>query len=274
MAAAVTARLRGLQPGSQAKPPDPEEWRVDNETIIDQVIGEIGQTTLRYHLFLSHRQVGGGAQVGELDEIWKSIGLKCWRDVAQPHPDETAMIRGVAESSVFTLYLTKDALSKYVLLEAWAAMKLRKPVIVLADDDSRKPSYAGGSVEEATNGWPQDLIEYFWTGKFVTWGGQPMAWNIWDQNAKLKTMLDCCVLWESQGRAQIPEAPDPSMPGCSSWTDALGALSTRGADRPPSAVPEEDQDLLDRTLNRSASLLSSPELTSSRTASAELGGSE
>ena len=136
------------------------QWREQNEMIIRRVLDDLGpRGILRYHLFLGHRQRGGGSQVGELYEIWKSLGVTCWRDLAQIRQDTTAMIRGVAESSVYTLYLTNDALSQYVLLEAWAAMKLEKPVIVLVDNDSRKHSYAGSSVEEAIEGWPQDLID-------------------------------------------------------------------------------------------------------------------
>ena len=223
--------------------PDPEQWRHDNEMMINEVVTELGvdlsapnlQANLRHHLFLGHRQIGGGAQVGELYEIWRSLGVTCWRDLAQPLPDTTAMIHGVAESSVYTLYLTKDSLSKYVLLEAWAAMKFCKPVIILMEGDSRKPSYAGGSIEEATYGWPQDLIQYFSTGKFVTWGGQPMAWGIRDQNAKLGSMLDCCTLWQSEGRAPVPS-------GRATWSDALKALGSRGSELEREREPELERE--------------------------------
>ena len=78
------------------------------------------------------------------------------------------MVRGVAQSSVYVLYLTSDALSYYVTIEARAAMELGKPLVLLMENDSRKPSYAGGSVEKATEGWPQDLKEYFWSGRHVS----------------------------------------------------------------------------------------------------------
>jgi|EP01046_Picozoa_sp_COSAG06_P012403 hypothetical protein len=47
------------------------------------------------------------------------------------------MIRGVAESSVYLLYLTHDALSYLITIEARAAMMLSKPVIVLMENDSQ-----------------------------------------------------------------------------------------------------------------------------------------
>ena len=96
-------------------------------------------------------------------------------------------------------------------------------MIVLADADSRKPSYAGGDVMAATDGWPQDLKDYFWTGRFVTWGGQPMEWSLRVQYAHLGTILDCCMLWESEGRAPVPS-------GRATWDHALGALRRRDAD--------------------------------------------
>jgi hypothetical protein len=138
----------------------------------------------------------------------------------KPSQDVEAMVRGVAESSVYVLYLTRDALSKYVLLEAWMAMKLQKPVIVLQDHDVRDMSYAGSSLEEALAGWPHDLHEYFRTGRFVTWMGQPMEWSIRDQNAKLGTIFDRCIHWEKTGLAQIPNDGV-------SWQDALDALGRR-----------------------------------------------
>jgi len=177
----------------------------------------------QYHLFLGHRQVGGGAQVGELDTLLQQLlstdgGMQagrrwCWRDLSQQVQDLDAMIRGVAQSSVYLLYLTRDALSYYVTIEARAAMMLEKPLIVLMENDSRKDSYAGGKVELAVHGWPADLQEYFQTGRFVAWGGQPFEWSLNDQVAKLKTILQRC--------AEI----GPSVPsGGISWADALKKL--------------------------------------------------
>eukprot|EP01046_Picozoa_sp_COSAG06_P015303 COSAG06_NODE_974_length_11258_cov_31.877319_9_plen_729_part_00 len=174
----------------------PESWMEDQEKTIRALIEaeSLRETPPNFHFFLGHRQVGGGSQIGELDEIFRSrLGLWCWRDLSQSVQDVAAMIRGVAQSSVYTLYLTKDALSYYVTIEARAAMILGKPVIVLMENDSRKPSYAGGSIESATEGWPVDLKAYLNTGRFVAWGGQPFEWSRADQDAKLKTVLEWCL---------------------------------------------------------------------------------
>ena len=184
-------------------------WRVEQEAKIRQIFEKLAvglQTPappLLLHFFLGHRQVSGGSQIGELYEIFTSrLGLKCWRDLSQTLQDVEAMIRGVAESSVYLLYLTHDALSYFVTIEARAAMMLDKPVIVMMQNDSRKDNYAGGSLESALQGWPQDLHDYLRTACFVAWEGQPFEWRRHDQNAKLKTVLDWCA---AVG-AQVPAA--------------------------------------------------------------------
>ena len=92
-------------------------------------------------------------------------------------------------------------------------MELGKPLLLLMENDSRKPSYAGGSVESATAGWPQDLKTYFWSGRFVAWGGQPYEWSLGDQDAKLETVLQRC---EEMGAA-VPS-------GGVQWADAVRTL--------------------------------------------------
>eukprot|EP01052_Picozoa_sp_SAG31_P045685 SAG31_NODE_8443_length_1451_cov_1.200444_2_plen_84_part_01 len=84
--------------------------------------------------------------MGEIDAIFTHrLGMRCWRDVSQTMQDLDSMIRGVAASSVYLLYLTNDALSYFVTIEARVALTLQKPVIVVMENDKRKPSYAGGT---------------------------------------------------------------------------------------------------------------------------------
>ena len=192
-------------------PPAPPQ----TQTITELIERESLQSTApRFHFFLGHRQVGGGAQVGEIDSILTHrLGLRCWRDLSQRVQDVNSMIRGVAESSVYLLYLTSDALSFFVTIEARAAMMLGKPVVIVMENDKRKPSYAGGKVEVATASWPADLNAYFRTGRFVTWGGEPCEWSIADQDAKLRTILEQA---ETRG---------PAVPGGMTWAGALQTLS-------------------------------------------------
>lgn len=203
-------------------PPAPPQQHTITELIERE---SLRSTAPRYHFFLGHRQVGGGAQVGEIDTILTHrLGLRCWRDLSQRVQDVNSMIRGVADSSVYILYLTSDALSFFVTIEARAAMMLGKPVLVVMENDKRKPSYAGGKVEVATASWPADLKAYFMSGRFVTWGGEPCEWSIADQDAKLKTILE---------RAEVL---GPAVPaGGVSWAGALATLCQSAA---PGSVDE------------------------------------
>ena len=148
------------------------------------------------------------------------LGLQCWRDLKQTVQDLDAMIRGVAESSVYLLYLTSDALSYYVTIEARAAMALHKPCILLLENDKRKPSYAGGKVEVATAGWPADLREYFSTGRYVAWGGEPFEWSLADQDAKLRTILERCA----EVGPPVPAIAAGVVGRAVSWAGALEKL--------------------------------------------------
>lgn len=207
-------------------PPAPPQ----EQKIAERIRAEsLRSAELVYHFFLGHRQVGGGSQVGELEANLKwRLGIDCWRDLSQAVQDLDAMIRGVAQSSVYLLYLTKgegslDALSYYVTIEARAAMILEKPVVVLLENDRRKGSFAG-SPERAMAGWPAELREYFQSGRFFAWGGEPYEWSIADQEAKLRGVLEY---------AQAVKAPVP--PGRIGWASALDALMQ----------PSDDHDGLD-----------------------------
>jgi hypothetical protein len=176
-----------------------------------------------HDFFLGHRQKDGSFQTHQLYEIWTGLGLSCWLDIAQDDQGPLAMIRGVAQASVYTLYLTREVLSQYVLLEAYAAMQLSKPAIILVDGDDRKPSYAGRNVEAYFRGWPEDLRDYFCdstNARIVTWGGQPSQWSLSSQNGKLMEVLSACKQFGEVGRAAAPE-------GCSGWDDAMARLPAR-----------------------------------------------
>ena len=212
----------------------PQEQKV-KELILSE---SLRQALPRYHFFLGHRQVGGGAQVGELDALLKyRLGMQCWRDVNQQIQDVDAMIRGVAESSVYLLYLTSDALSYFVTIEARAAMTLSKPCFVLMENDRRKPSYAGGKVEVATASWPADLREYFDSGRYVGWGGEPFEWSDADIDAKLKTILKRCA-------EVAPPVPASLVAGVEavSWAAALQRIdAAAGPPLGPGLEPEPEQ---------------------------------
>jgi hypothetical protein len=165
----------------------------------------------RHYFFLGHRQAEANYQIAELHSIFQDrLGMNCWRDLAEKKVDVNAMIRGVAESAVYLLYLTKESYTYYVSIEARVAMMLGKPLVLLLENDRRHHGYAGGSVEAAIKDWPQDLKSYFDRGLIVAWGGQPFEWRKDDQDAKLKIILDRCA--------------DENVPAPGSWHDARGKL--------------------------------------------------
>ena len=215
---------------------DLQQWRADNMSIISKCLarGVQGQP-LEYHMFMSHRQVGGGSETKALNKGWQQLGLSCWFDQDQSVQDTTAMVRGVAVSSVYTLYLTSDALSEYVLLEAWAAMTMNKPVIVLTDDDDRKQSYAGASLGEILEDWPKDLQDYFRNhGKIVAWSGQPIRWSTEKANGTLRDILKWCEAKEKAGLARVPAH-------CYGWDDAISALDTQASSSVAGERPLNDR---------------------------------
>ena len=118
--------------------------------------------------------------------------------------------------------------------KAWAAMALRKPCILLMENDKRKPSYAGGKVEVATQQWPADLRAYFSEmGRFVAWGGEPFEWSTSHQDAVLKTVVERCAAVE----AVVPAADGATAHV--SWDTALATLlygQTNAADQRISPV--------------------------------------
>lgn len=176
--AAETGATAGDDPSSWAEPQD--------ETLRELIAKEHhDDAVLKYHLFLGHRQVDASSRIGEIYEIMTSrLKLKCWRDITEKLQDVPTMIRGVAQSSVYLLYLTRTddgetagnkdggALSYYVTIEARAAMKLKKPAVVLIESDGRKPTHAGGSLETALEGWPSDLSDYFRAPQTKLWRGE------------------------------------------------------------------------------------------------------
>jgi hypothetical protein len=131
--AAETGATAGDDPSSWAEPQD--------ETLRELIAKEHhDDAVLKYHLFLGHRQVDASSRIGEIYEIMTSrLKLKCWRDITEKLQDVPTMIRGVAQSSVYLLYLTRTddgetagnkdggALSYYVTIEARAAMNTAPP---------------------------------------------------------------------------------------------------------------------------------------------------
>jgi len=76
--------------------------------------------------------------VGTLSNGLELIGISSWRDMTQEKIDTAAMIKGVQDSDVFVLLLTTRTLSRwYCLLEFACALKEKKPIVVVVEEDVR-----------------------------------------------------------------------------------------------------------------------------------------
>ena len=96
--------------GIPSRPVPPQTQRI-NEIMDQESLRDAAPTT---HFFMGHRQKDAGARVGELVGWFRLLGLQCWRDQSGSNQDLTAMVRGVATASVYTLFLTKRALAYLV----------------------------------------------------------------------------------------------------------------------------------------------------------------
>ena len=65
------------------------------------------------------------------------VGKRAWLD-RNEKPNEEGMLQGIAQSSVFLLFLTRDVFScKWCLMEIREALRLAKPFILLLETDQR-----------------------------------------------------------------------------------------------------------------------------------------
>jgi hypothetical protein len=122
-----------------------------------------------WDFFLSHYQKNGGAQMGQLYADLKLEGRGAWYDKTET-PNLDGMKLGVAKSDVFLLYLTRGVFTRpFCLLEIREALRLRKPMILLremdtryefkADDGTIQP--AAASIEELKAEAPEDMQALF-----------------------------------------------------------------------------------------------------------------
>lgn len=123
----------------------------------------------RRDFFLSHYQLNGGPQMAQLRaELALHHGKRAWFDKSET-PNVEGMLRGVANSDVFLLFLTRDVLTRpFCLLEIREALRLRKPFILLQETEPRLTYMQDGvarqtaaSVEELKAQAPEDLLPLF-----------------------------------------------------------------------------------------------------------------
>jgi hypothetical protein len=117
---------------------------------------------LKNHFFLSHYQADGGNTVKSLYEKLRQVHIKCWLDNQQNDRSERGMMDGIKHSAVLLLFLvrpqfllagaapdsshrgwyvypqTKGVMAReFVQKELRQAFRLRKPIMLVAETDSR-----------------------------------------------------------------------------------------------------------------------------------------
>jgi hypothetical protein len=103
-----------------------------------------------WDFFLSHYQLNGGPQMGQLCAELKLVGKTAWYDKSET-PSVEGMMNGVANSAAFLLFLTRDVFTReFCLLEIREALRLRKPVILLRETEPRLTFRAADGETKAT----------------------------------------------------------------------------------------------------------------------------
>ena len=109
-----------------------------------------GGNSSEYDFFLSHYQLNGAAQMGQLAAELKLMGKRAWYDKNEV-PNEENMMRGVAQSAVLLLFLTRDVFTRYYCrLEIREALRLSKPIVLLRETNQSLIYYAENGIIKPT----------------------------------------------------------------------------------------------------------------------------
>eukprot|EP01048_Picozoa_sp_COSAG05_P005277 COSAG05_NODE_309_length_11646_cov_7.176929_4_plen_1176_part_00 len=101
------------------------------------------------HFFLSHFQKEAADLVRSLFLMLEKSGCSCWLDMEAENLTLEGMRQGVAAAECFVLVLTKGVLFRpYCIEEIFMAVKLRKPVVLIVEQD---PKYSPWSYEDWRN---------------------------------------------------------------------------------------------------------------------------
>ena len=117
----------------------------------------------RYSFFLSHYQHNGSAKMGRLAlELETRVGLPAWYDQNMgKEVTEQGIKRGIAESAVFLLFLTRGMfMRRWCRFEIREALRLGKPMILL-HETVEAPDDSGANIAELRQEAPKDLKKLF-----------------------------------------------------------------------------------------------------------------
>ena len=93
---------------------------------------------MTYTCFMSHAQADGAGAVGTLFFAFAKFGLTNWLDMRQQDITLEGMKKGVRDSRIFLLFLTKRVLASwYCQQEMLEAIRLNKKVQIVLEEEPR-----------------------------------------------------------------------------------------------------------------------------------------
>ncbi|KAH9257762.1 hypothetical protein BASA81_004228 [Batrachochytrium salamandrivorans] len=99
-------------------------------------VSSLKRTT--FTLFMSHAQAEAQNQVAHLSVLLRDKDAKIWFDMDSERLEARDMVRGIANSSTFLLYLTRSYLDRYFCrMELSIAKALEKPLVIVFEPDER-----------------------------------------------------------------------------------------------------------------------------------------
>ncbi|GBG34193.1 Ras and EF-hand domain-containing protein [Hondaea fermentalgiana] len=101
---------------------------------------------LKYHVFISHRQVDAGDACNLMAEKLRNRGLKVWVDQeTEGNLAEDAMRCGIRESKCYLLFLSKTVFKGAVKMELETALQEEKPILLVHECDPARIGFANFS---------------------------------------------------------------------------------------------------------------------------------
>ena len=165
-----------------------EAEKNDHNRQIRSKIRTCGNLGLKHSFFLSHYQENAGDIAAILNlRLTSSTDLKCWFDQFAEHVNLDGMVRGIVQSAIFLLILTKGVLLRpWVQLEIRTAILLSKTVVILYEADSRKPGYCE-SIKDYFADAPPDIVAFLSNIE-----ARPFRRKAYEQEVMLQQVLEEC----------------------------------------------------------------------------------
>jgi len=111
---------------------DPANSSVENDVKVSSVVRS------NFTLFMSHAQADAQNQVAHLTVLLRDRDAKVWFDMDSERLEAKDMVRGIANTKVFLLYLTQSYFDRYFCrMEVSIAKALNKTLIIVFEPDER-----------------------------------------------------------------------------------------------------------------------------------------